>query len=493
MFSVLLMAAAGGLGWGIRGQYGHETGAMIAGVLMGWVVALLYLQQATNLQVFRVVSMLAIGVSVGGSMTYGQTLGLTQSTEMLGRWDALSWGMLGLAIKGGAWFGFAGLFLGLGLDGLGAREQRLQSSFMKSIVSMFILGLAVYPLGLWLFNSPFDAGGATQPWLYFSESRWWYPDKESFKARPECWGGVWLSLLAMTAYAASFTKSGLPLRMTAWGGLAGGLGFPGGQCIQAYHAWNAQSFASSSWNGWYQHVNWWNMMEMSFGAIAGGVLGIGLWIHQQRIFQAGESRADDVLADESHKRVSLPSGLTPSVELILLATHIVLLLVSTFADVPFLDWYQQYGLVLIILPTVGVALGRYWPYWFPTCIVLLPIAGKSIRVIGYEESFLAAWQAWTMAGLACGAMVALAIWGQSNLAERPRRLWLCKVGLATTVLVYFILNFGFFNFPWPWQEWTTRTPSALLMFAQSGLLWMGCVVVGTAKDKLSSPRVSTPQ
>ena len=30
-----LAAAAGGLGWGIRGQYGHETGAMIAGVLVG--------------------------------------------------------------------------------------------------------------------------------------------------------------------------------------------------------------------------------------------------------------------------------------------------------------------------------------------------------------------------------------------------------------------------------------------------------------------------
>jgi len=25
---------AGGLGWGIRGQYGHEAGAMIAGLLV---------------------------------------------------------------------------------------------------------------------------------------------------------------------------------------------------------------------------------------------------------------------------------------------------------------------------------------------------------------------------------------------------------------------------------------------------------------------------
>ena len=28
---MLATAMAGGMGWGIRGQYGHETGAMIAG------------------------------------------------------------------------------------------------------------------------------------------------------------------------------------------------------------------------------------------------------------------------------------------------------------------------------------------------------------------------------------------------------------------------------------------------------------------------------
>lgn len=32
--AVLFPALAGGMGWGIRGQYGHETGAMIAGLLV---------------------------------------------------------------------------------------------------------------------------------------------------------------------------------------------------------------------------------------------------------------------------------------------------------------------------------------------------------------------------------------------------------------------------------------------------------------------------
>ncbi len=36
---LVFAAMAGGMGWGIRGQYGHETGAMIAGLLVALVLA----------------------------------------------------------------------------------------------------------------------------------------------------------------------------------------------------------------------------------------------------------------------------------------------------------------------------------------------------------------------------------------------------------------------------------------------------------------------
>ena len=35
---MLFTALAGGMGWGIRGQYGHETGAMLAGLLVALVL-----------------------------------------------------------------------------------------------------------------------------------------------------------------------------------------------------------------------------------------------------------------------------------------------------------------------------------------------------------------------------------------------------------------------------------------------------------------------
>ena len=40
--AVILTAMAGGLGWGIRGQFGHESGAMIAGLLVSLVLARLF-------------------------------------------------------------------------------------------------------------------------------------------------------------------------------------------------------------------------------------------------------------------------------------------------------------------------------------------------------------------------------------------------------------------------------------------------------------------
>ena len=49
-------AAAGAMGWGIRGQYGHETGAMMAGVLVGLVVVHLFCPRALSLTAARAVA-----------------------------------------------------------------------------------------------------------------------------------------------------------------------------------------------------------------------------------------------------------------------------------------------------------------------------------------------------------------------------------------------------------------------------------------------------
>jgi hypothetical protein len=109
---------AGGMGWGIRGQYGHETGAMIAGVLASLVLVFLHCPRVPILPAARAVAFSTIAMGTGGSMTYGQTIGLTQNQAVIGNWGAWCWGMLGLGVKGAIWMGFAGLLLGMQRGGL---------------------------------------------------------------------------------------------------------------------------------------------------------------------------------------------------------------------------------------------------------------------------------------------------------------------------------------------------------------------------------------
>ena len=101
-------AMAGGMAWGIRGQYGHETGAMLAGLLVSLVLVALLCPRASLIGAARAVALATVAMGFGGSMTYGQTVGLTHDPGLVGNWAALGWGMLGLAIKGGLWIGFAG-------------------------------------------------------------------------------------------------------------------------------------------------------------------------------------------------------------------------------------------------------------------------------------------------------------------------------------------------------------------------------------------------
>ena len=97
---MLTAGMAGGMGWGIRGQYGHETGAMIAGVLVSLVLVYLFCPGNSSIQVVRAAALGTIAMGFGGSMTYGQTVGLTHDGALIGNVAALRWGMFGLAVKG---------------------------------------------------------------------------------------------------------------------------------------------------------------------------------------------------------------------------------------------------------------------------------------------------------------------------------------------------------------------------------------------------------
>ena len=230
---VLLAALAGGMGWGIRGQYGHETGAMIAGLLIGLVLLVLLGAQLTRATAARALAWVTIAIGFGGSMTYGQTVGLTHDAPLIGNWQALSWGMLGLAIKGAIWIGFAGLFLGMGLGGVRYRPAEC--------LLMMLAAVALYHVGVWLLNSPFNPAERELPLIYFSDHWRWEPEA-TLKPRRECWGGLLLALSGLWAYVGRGRKDALAARLAGWAALGGCIGFPLGQSLQAFHAWNPDMF-----------------------------------------------------------------------------------------------------------------------------------------------------------------------------------------------------------------------------------------------------------
>ena len=452
----LWMGLAGALGWGIRGQYGHETGAMIAGVLVGFAAVLCLKSRLTSLTAARAVALTAIGIACGGSMTYGQTIGLTHDGPLIGNGPAWWWGMLGLALKGALWIGFAGLFLGLGLGG--KRYRWWEMALL--LVAMILLAL----VGMWLLNGPFDPDQRVLPRIYFSDSWHWEPAGD-LKPRPECWGGLLLALLGAVGYLSLVRRDRLAGRLALWGCLAGGIGFPAGQSLQSWRAWHPERFSAEALGGlapYLQHVNWWNLMEITFGGVFGLVLGAGLWWNRRLIV--------DERNDDTSPTVTLSLGW----EVRLCALHVLLLVSSTFLKIPSLAWYEASGLFLGALPLVGVMAGRLWPYLMVLPLALVPIAGKTLRNLSYEHAEWTPQLGWivlVILPLAVACEVALALTRRFQAEPRADATRCAQWGLATSTVLFTGLNFAFFRFPWPWEEWTGRTPSGLLLgICAAGLL-----------------------
>jgi hypothetical protein len=439
--AMLLTAMAGGMGWGIRGQYGHETGAMIAGVLVATVLVMLFCPKFNTLSSARSIAWVTIAISFGGCMTYGQTVGLTHDGPLIGNTEALRWGLLGLFIKGGIWIGFAGVVLGMALGGQRYTTGELGLMFGGMIFLMF--------LGIYLLNEPFRPADGSLPKIYFSDHWHWEPDTE-LKPRREKWGGLLLALAGLWAYTGIIKRDSLALRMGIWGVIGGGFGFSLGQCVQAFHAWHPEWFVDGFLMKMDRFINWWNMMETSFGVIFGAILALGLWANRHLIkTPASENESSEINA---------------AFEWGLLTIYLLALASWSFISFSALDQFADLAITMGLLPFIAVRAGRFWPLWVCLPITLLPIAGKTVRYVVYQSKLLewpAGWAYCLIIPMAIAFLVSL-YW-----SERPRLFGnghlFSRSLLILTAWTYFLLNFAFFHFPpWPWADfnaWTARTPN----------------------------------
>jgi hypothetical protein len=263
--------------------------------------------------------------------------------------------------------------------------------------------------------------------------------------------------------------------------LAGGLGFSLGQCVQAFHAWNLDLFRGGWLGSIAPVINWWNFMETTFGLVFGAVLALGVWLNRSRI---------------ALPREPVPVRLAPWVEVAMAVAQAGLLLSAEFLSTAPFDPVLDTAIPMAVLPILAVTAGRYWPYLLALPLVALPIAGKTLRQLGYVESQLPLAVAWVLYAVLPLILTTIAAgWfaRRSDQADSARRFtrW-CLLGCTW---LYFGLNYAFFRFPWPWAEWTIRTPNALVFtFCACGLTWAALryeprrLPVASAESPASRPR-----
>ncbi len=302
--------------------------------------------------------------------------------------------------------------------------------------------IGVYFLGVWLLNSPFDPAHKVVPRIYFSSDWHWYPEGK-IKPRPERWGGLLVALLLIQAYARGWRKDRLALRMGLWGALGGMVGFPCGQCIQAFHAWNPELFTRGVWTHLGKNMNWWNWMETTYGAIMGASLGLGLWFNREKIQPPAEQDAP----------FPLP------LEIILVAVHLTLLICLEFTRLKFSLVYD-YCLVMGLIPVVAIAGGRWWPYFMIFPVTLVPYIGKTVRQLVYRETLIgpvAGWGVYAILPLVV-ALITMGVLRNRADSGMDGQSWASRA-LLVCAWMYFLLNLAVFHYAWPWRAWTARTPN----------------------------------
>jgi hypothetical protein len=78
---LLLAGLSVSIGWGVRGQFGHEYGAALAGALGGMVVALLAGRPDWRRRISYFAALGAIGWAFGGGMSYMKTVAYSHSSD----------------------------------------------------------------------------------------------------------------------------------------------------------------------------------------------------------------------------------------------------------------------------------------------------------------------------------------------------------------------------------------------------------------------------
>jgi len=160
--AIWLAALSLSIGWGIRGNFGHEFGAMIPGALAAMAVALLSGREDWRRRIAYFAMFGALGWSFGGSISYMQVIAYTHSGHSL----SVLYGFASLFVIGFLWaaMGGAGTALPAAMD-----RERL-AEFFPPLIAVF----AAWVLQEIVENTLFavDSQYRQQSLLYWYDTDW---------------------------------------------------------------------------------------------------------------------------------------------------------------------------------------------------------------------------------------------------------------------------------------------------------------------------------
>ena len=311
----MIMAA----GWGIRGAFGHSRGAMMPGAMLGLSLAACSMREDWWRRGAVIGFLCAIGWGFGGTSSYGLLIGYSQGGSLLNS----VYGYTGLFIVGALYSGIGAALLALGLTA----PRSLLDRFLWPIILIYLSWLLLdcvewkgWNATAWSLET--FAQDQTRPkeetlWLYDTlwlhtavalvlgimfwvcVPRWreaaslvvllssaWFLSMFLLirtlglrinPSRGDAWAGCLGLVLAFLGWYAR-RRNRAAVRLILYGLLAGGLGFVGGEFIQA--------LGKAKWGpiGHYpilQEFGYWTVMEQTFG----GVMGFGIALAVLRLMR----------------------------------------------------------------------------------------------------------------------------------------------------------------------------------------------------------------
>jgi hypothetical protein len=301
LFLLLFASLAMSVGWGFRGDYGHEAGAMVPGALIALAICIASGRSDWWERGSLLAMVGAIGWAFGGQVSYGKVVGYTGHTSfpdvaygfaclfLIGAiWGSLGAGLLGFGVTKprSELERFAGplivIYLGwqaLAFTGYGKSMSQQVTSRYPILSDSDWLSAALAVAFAILYALPFRRArkacffiaGLGLSWLISYLLLRGLLGLRMTPPRSDNWAGA-VGLVVFLALYCWRTRNRVALMLTSYGFLAGGVGFAVGDFIQM--------LGRAQWGpiGTYpmlQKLDYWKWMEQSFGLMMGFGVALG--------------------------------------------------------------------------------------------------------------------------------------------------------------------------------------------------------------------------